>query len=189
LADQQAEEQAEDDGWGVVAQAFEGAEDCEEDGPSLNILSGEAATGFGFEKIPLEKAGNLVLLREAAAQIRHDEISAEEFVEKVMQVLDLAENGIKLFSSEALKKETAKLPPEQIELVALFEQQIYAVKEGTTLMASYADSGLIDDLDRGLEMVERALQIVDEIQDQAMEIDDYEKAHPPEDPAPPPEQV
>ncbi|MBT9584970.1 hypothetical protein IV102_16625 [bacterium] len=172
------EQPEEDDGWGAVAQAFEQAEDQEDDGPPLNILSGEASSGFEFEKIPLDKAGNLVLLREAAEQIRHDEISAEEFVEKVMQVTELAENGIKLFASEALKKETAKLPPEQIELVNLFEKQIYAVKEGTTLMASYADSGNIDDLDRGLDIVERALQIVDEIQDDAIEIDDYEKANP-----------
>lgn len=170
MSEQQQE--PEDDGatWDGIAQAFADAEDNEEeDSAPFSVLS-DGLLGGSTEKIPLEQSPNLLLAREAAEQIRNDEIDPEEYLEKIMQVAQVAENGIKLFSAEVVKKETEKLPPEQQQMVREFEEQVYVLKEGTDLMAAYVDSGNIDDLDRGLQLVEQSMAAVDKIQDRAIDL-------------------
>lgn len=160
----------------LVAQAYSDTElNPEEDTPALNIMSNSLLGGGDLEKVPLERAANLLKAREAARAIRHDEITPEEFLQQLLPIQELAENGVKLFAAEVVKKETEKLPPEQQEVVAAFEKQVYVLKEGIELMASYADTGLIDDLDRGLELVEQSMVAVDEIQDRASELAEIEK--------------
>ena len=157
--------------WDSLSQAIEDVQDTEEDSPPFSLLSQAGLAGLidPDEKVPLERAANLLLMREAADLIRRDQISAEEYLEKVLQVAEVADNGIKLFSSDVLRKETEKLPDDQGELVYRFEEQVHTLKRGTDLMAAYIESGNIDDLDQGLALVEESMLMVDEIQDAAIE--------------------
>ncbi len=162
---------SEEISWDTLGQAIEGAQDAEEDAPPFSLLSGTGLGGLldADEKVPLERAAHLLLMREAAEQIRRDQIGPEEFLEKVLQVASVADNGIKLFSSEVMQKETSKLPEDQAELVMRFEEQLHKLKKGTDLMAAYVESNNIDDLDQGLALVEESMQNVDQIQDSAIE--------------------
>lgn len=172
---QPQDDQNEAPSWDAVAQAFQDAEDNdEEDAPPFSIMS-DGLLGGMTEKIPLEEAANLLLARQAAALIRKDEISAEEYLEMIFEVAQVADNGIKLFSTEVVKKETEKLPEDQQELVRDFEEQVYVLKEGTDLMASYIETNNIDDLDRGLQLVEQSMLAVDQIQDRALELREFER--------------
>jgi len=162
----------------LVAQAMSDIEsNPEEDMAPLNVMSSALlGQGTDMEKVPLEQAAHLLRAREAAAAVRRDEISLEDYLERLIPIQETAENGLKLFAADVVRKETEKLPPEQQELVAEFEKQVHILKEGIDLMASYADTGLIDELDRGLELVEQAMLAVDAIQDRAAELAEIEKA-------------
>lgn len=162
------------DDWQVLSKAVEDARGEEDDGPSVNILSSEGLV-VEIEKIPLEQAANLIIAREAAALIRRDEISLDEYLERMSQVAEVADNGVKLFSAEVVQKELEKLPEEQRELIGEFARQVHKVKEGVDLMFSFADTGDIDELDRGLEMIEQAMLASDQIQDQAIEMERLEQ--------------
>lgn len=164
-------EREEEEDWAEqMAHALEGTETDEEDAPPFSMLSG-ALLGVGpDEKIPLEQSPNLIMMREAAAAIRRDEISPEEYLEKVNQMASLADNGIKLFSAEAVRHEVEKLPPEHAALVDELEEQVHTLKKGTDLMARYVESGNIEDLDNGLALVEKCISEADKVQDRALEM-------------------
>lgn len=158
----------------MVSRALEEAH-SESDPPPVDHVSSIGLVDLPNEKVPLEQSANLVLMREAAAAIRRDQITPEEYLAKVKQVALVADNGIKLFSAEIVKKETAKLPEEEQELIAQFEAQVYVLKEGTDLMKLYIESGNIDDLDNGLALVEKSMAMVDSVQDRALEMSALQK--------------
>jgi hypothetical protein len=154
--------------WVSVAEALEDAS-FEEDPPPFDLLSGSGLGKQARDKIPLEEAENLLLLRAAAADARLDRIGRAEFLVRVQQVARVAVNGIKLFNNPGFRAFYDDLPPEQIAVFEVFEDQVYSLKEATDLMARYADSGAIEDLDEGLAMAERCMAAVDKAQDRAGE--------------------
>jgi uncharacterized protein YbcV (DUF1398 family) len=128
---------------------------------------------FDFDsktKIPIEKAKNLILLRQSLEGLENGEITLEEYRQNVNKVKVLASAGVELFSTDVIKEKVASLPDDQKELAERTRLAFNDYLAGCQRMLEYQGGEDITAAQEGYETVEQAIEIMDEIQDRAMEI-------------------
>lgn len=122
------------------------------------------------KKIPLEKAGNLIKLKEAVESIEKGKINIEQYKEDVAEVLNVAQAGVTVFGSEIVRNEIAGLPQEQATLAQKTAKLFQDCYDGCLKMLEYDGGRNLEKAYQGMKMVEDALIEMDRLQDRALDI-------------------
>lgn len=146
----------------------------EEPEPAVSVMAGVerpvAEGGIPVEKIPLEEAGNLIKCRRAHDGALEGSMELEEYAKLVNGVFQASHTAVEMFKLPQVKKRIRdeNLPPEQMALVEETEETIYQWHEGMKLMKRFVTSGNLEDVEKGYQIVEECMEILDEIQDDAL---------------------
>lgn len=175
MSEDQSIEEDEIAPWDLLADALDSLQDIDEpeEDPVLNVLEGghEELDGENpLVKVPLEKARNLVKIRRLATQLEEGAISKDEFLNGIRPMHRSLENGLKLVKSKAVQKQLAELDQVEREIFDETQAAIRLLMSGIGRMLQYKETESLDDVAAGLQTVEQAMQELDEIQDEAIEL-------------------
>lgn len=162
------EERLEETLWGKISgiSAQAGAEDDE---TPLNVMAGEAARPK-LDKIPLEKAVNLIALREACQGIQSGAMTKEVYRESVTKILNMSLMGVRLFECDVVRRKAESLPANEQELVLQTYEGFKKFHRGVQKMAGFLDTGDVANVQDGFTDAENAMLELDALQDKALEI-------------------
>jgi hypothetical protein len=131
---------------------------------------GTAAQDEEVKKIPLEKAKNLILLKDAVAQAEAGTIPLQDYQAKVTKVMNIIQTGVNLSKTDVVQNKIASLPDEERILAEDTAAYLEDYLQGCKRMLEYKGGEDGAPAIEGLDMVEKALISLDKIQDRALEI-------------------
>jgi hypothetical protein len=153
---------------GAIRGALEG--DIPEDGPPLDVTAGGKSPAGESDKIPLEKASNLIRVRQAHEQFANGEISAQQLTESVGKVLQTVGELLGLFDLPIAQKQLADAGETAQQVAEKARQDLESIAEGLEQMIDAAESGDRPALDAGMAAVQAGYQALDSTQDTANEL-------------------
>lgn len=168
-------EGAPDEGapWDLLADALTSLDEIEEEeDPVLDVREafGDTVEESPLTKVPLERAKNLMKVRNAVENLLTGRIEKMKFLDTIRPMERALENGLKVVTSGPVQKRIAELPEEERFLYEDAHEMIIALQAGLKRMLLYRDSDDLSDVKEGLVLVEEAFLNLDEIQDDAIEI-------------------
>lgn len=153
---------------GAIRGALEG--DIPEDGPPVDVTSGGRPAASESDKIPLEKASNLLRVRQAHEQFLNGEIGPEQLVESVGKVLQTVGELLGLFELPIAQKQLAEAGETAQQVAEKARQDLEAIADGLEQMMDAAESGDRAALDAGMAAVQAGYVALDSTQDTANEL-------------------
>lgn len=166
-------EDEEAEPWDLLANALGTLSEIDDDDEGIDLQEGVEHGNDPddpFYKIPLEKAGNLIKLRMVSAGIADGTVARDKFLAVVRNFMKPLGDGLKLLESDAVAKQIEDMPEEQINVFYHLQEQLDVLLEGLEIMWKYKQSSDLEDVEKGMELVEQAMVSLDDIQDHAIEI-------------------
>ena len=163
--------------------------EMEEDDPTLSILQAVgvgdlmAAAGVDpdMQKVPLAQAENLIMLKNTVEMVRMNQITLDEYRKNITKILNIARNGVELFSSDIVKKQVSQFDESFQSLIwdtaALYEDFM----NGCLRMLEYQGGIDILPANEGLEIIETSLRNMDSLHDEVIDVSRDVEEEPDED--------
>ena len=158
--------------WDLLTGALGSLQDIEDDDDTeLNVVEGmEEVDEDGLTKVPLEKAGNLIKLRNWTSGVIDGSLSKEDFLNNIRPMHRSLENGMKVIKTDALQEQLAEFTEVERKIFDATYQSIRVLYDGLTQMLLYKESNNPEDVEKGMQMVEDGMLELDHIQDEAIEL-------------------
>lgn len=161
--------------WDLLASALGSLAELEEDEEQLDILQEDVGAGSDdpndpFQKIPLEKARNLLKVRKTAQDLKEGTITREKYLAILRPYVKPLEGQIDALDTEDMQTQIGELPEEQRPIFDMAYNILVDMLDGLQMMREYQTSGDMKDVDEGLAMVEKAFGQLDRIQDETIEL-------------------
>ena len=170
----QETESEQPEAWDLLSEALGSLDELEDDGDvSIDVREHGDDTGAEqdpFTKISLANAEYLIKLRSVVASLVAGEIAKEQFLAQVRPVATYVANGVELMNSETVTSQVEELPEEEAHLINDAVELFGSLSEGLKLMTEYFESNSIEEVQRGMQIIEEAFLELDEVQDEAIEI-------------------
>lgn len=144
--------------------------ESDDDEEAVDMVAGAGIQSAKAEKIPLDRAKNLIQLRDAAEGIQAGKISLEEYRQAVSRILYISQTGVMVFETDLVKKKIAELPREEAELAARQYGEFKKFNQGVNLMSKFLESSDMSCVKQGFAQALAAMEELDRIQDLQLEI-------------------
>lgn len=134
----------------------------------LSVFVGGGSSSAGGttareRKVPVEKARNLIKLRQARDGLLDRSLEVEDYVAAIEEVAHVAWMAVELFKTQAVKGKVAGLPPEQAELVRRTEAEMRSFHAAVKKMRDPFQA------EAGYAEAEASMWRLDALQDEAIE--------------------
>ncbi len=171
---EQAEERedAEEAPWDLLASALGSLDQVPEDEEPLDYretFESQVDESDPFLKVSLDQAQNLIAIQTAAEELQSGGLAKEQFLARLKPYMQPLMDGLELVKSEAVQAQLDELPEDQRALFDLTQKHLGVLLGGLQQMANYKQSESMEDVEAGLQTVERAFQLLDEVQDHAID--------------------